>query len=256
MDVCGVPQKDSAKKACLQIFARCSAPAPGMLFKTIQRPQRKRSSSIHISQSHAPNGTEWLDFKTQIEAAVKSQVLPKSAAKRLKVFLASGCSPLPANIVEALDMILFATDKVRLLDGKNQATDPRRLKRYEEIARIVKSLKNLVQLMTSMGIGPVFGSSNEVTSNVASRPLYLALDLGLRQKRKHFNGQLFFQAIVLPDNFFDTDPSEQDTKNRKSILGLGSKVAEGGRYDDLVCVCRRCLILHLRRRASHHSCYL
>ena len=231
MDVCGVPQKDSAKKACLQIFARCSAPAPGVLLNFIQRHQRKRSSSV--SQSGALKEVEEPDVITLIEAAVKSQSLPTGTAKRLEVFLTSGCSPLPANIDEALETILLATGKVRLLDSKNQMTDPRRLKRYEDIVRIVKSMKHLVLLMKTMGIGPIFGSKNDATSCFASRPLYLALDLGLRQKRKHFNGQLFFQAIVLPDNFFNMDVSEQDT-NRKSLVGFGIKVAEGGRYDDLV----------------------
>lgn len=231
MDVCGVPQKESARKACLQMFARCSAPAPGVLYKTVQWPQRKRASSV--SQSNAPNLMERHDVTAQIEAAVKSQILPKSAAKRLEVFLTSGCSPLPANIDEALDAVLVATGKVRLLDDKNRVTDPRRLRRYEEIAKIVKSLKQLVLLTATMGIGPIFGSKSDAVDGIVSRPLYIALDLGLRQKRKHYNGQLFFQAIVLPNNFFDLDPSEQDT-NRKSILGLGSKVAEGGRYDDLV----------------------
>jgi hypothetical protein len=52
--------------------------------------------------------------------------------------------------------------------------------------------------------------------------------------------QLFFQAIVLPGDFFDvtgTDTSDQET-NKKSvfIVGIGTKVAEGGRlYDELVC---------------------
>jgi len=170
---------------------------------------------------------------TQIEAAVQTQILPKSAAKRLEVFLTSGCSPLPANIDEALINIIQATGKVRLLDAKNQAADPRRLKRYEDIARIIQSLKNLMLLMKTTGIGPIYGTKKDGTTSFASRPLYVALDLGLRQKRKHYNGQLFFQAIVLPDNFFDADARPKDS-SRKAIPGLGTKVAEGGRYDDLV----------------------
>lgn len=251
MDVCGVPQKESSKKACLSIFGRYTAPAPGTLSRPTRPPQRKRSSSI--SQKGSSDGTEIPDMLAQIEANVKSKVLSSSAAKRLRVFLTSGCSPLPANIDEALDTILVATGKVRSLDAKE--SDPRRLRRYEDvswlrflavimfttltltlilqISKIVKSLKHLVLLMKTMGIGPIVGSKHTAANSLASRPLYLALDLGLRQKRKHYNGQLFFQAIVLPDNFFDIDTSEQDN-TRKSILGLGTKVAEGGRYDDLV----------------------
>lgn len=231
MDVCGVPQKESAKKACLQIFARSSAPAPGVLFQSTQRPHRKRSSSV--SGTHATSEIDRSDVKSQLESAVKNQILPKATAKRLEVFLESGCSPLPADIDEALNTILSAIGKVKLLDAKNQASDPRRLRRYEDIARIVKSFKNLVLLMRTIGIGPLLGTKKETTNRFGSRPLYVALDLGLRQKRKHYNGNLFFQAIVLPDNFFDTDATDQNM-NRKSMVGLGTKVAEGGRYDDLV----------------------
>lgn len=251
LDVCGIPQKDSAKKACLQLFARCSAPAPGMLLKSIPRTQRKRSSSV--SQSRGPNDMGF-DVMGQIEATSKSLGLSKSAEKRLGVFLTNGCSPLPAHIDEALDTILLATSKVRLLDGKNQVTDPRRLKRYEEIARVVKSLKQLVALMKTMGIGPLFPFKTDSKSGLGSRPLYIALDLGLRQRRKHFNGQLVFQAIVLPDNFFDTDPRDKERKG-KPIVGLGTKVAEGGRYDDLVRGSRRFVILcHCHRSLYSTVC--
>lgn len=231
MDICGVPQKESCKSACLSIFARVTAPAPGTLFKSIPQHQRKRSSSV--SQKGGNDGSEKPDASALLETSVKGKVLPRNAANRLEVFLTSGCSPLPANIDDALETILAAIGKVRLLDAKDQGTDPRRLKRYSEIDKSVKMLKNLIFLMKAMGIGPIVSTKDTVVDGLASRPIYLALDLGLRQKRKHYNGQLFFQAIVLPDNFFEMDPREHDSK-QKSILGLGTKVAEGGRYDDLV----------------------
>jgi hypothetical protein len=231
MDICGVPQKESSKKACLSIFARVTASVPGALFEHIGLPQRKRSFSV--SQKGSVDGAEMPDARSLIEANVNSKVFSKSCGKRLELFLTSGCSPLPANIDEALDTILVAIGNVRMLDAKDQGTDPRRLKRYSEIDKCVKSLKHVVFLVKTMGIGPIHGSKNTSASSVICRPIYLALDLGLRQKRKHYNGQLVFQAIVLPDNFFEIDPSEKGN-NRKSILGLGTKVAEGGRYDDLV----------------------
>jgi hypothetical protein len=54
-----------------------------------------------------------------------------------------------------------------------------------------------------------------------SRPLYLKLNLDLRQGRKHFHGQLFFQAIVLPDDFFDlegTDTSDEETEKKSMAM--------------------------------------
>lgn len=236
MEICAVPQKDSARKACLQIFARVTAPAPGLLAEVVARPQRKRSSTV--SQLLAPKGVERPDPLKHIDVAVESGALPKNTGTRLKLLLMAGCSPLPPNIDDALDAVLLATGKLRTLDAENQVADPRRLKRYEDIARTVKTTKHLVQSMKTIGIGPVLGSKNKPRHDFPSRPLYIALDLGLRQKRKHFHGHLFFQAIVLPDQFFDAtngDASDEySSKKSASIVWHGTKVAEGGRYDELV----------------------
>ena len=228
MDICGVPQKESSRKACLSIFARVTAPAPGTLFKSIRQPQRKRSSSVSQKGS-IDDGSETPDAWALIEASVKGKVLPRTAAKRLEAFLTNGCSPLPANIDEALDTILVAIGKVRLLDTKDQGTDPRRLKRYSEIDKSVKNLKQLMLLMTTMGIGPIVGSKNTVADGLASRPIYLALDLGLRQKRKHYNGQLFFQAIVLPDNFFEAEPRDHDSNTKADSWSRNRSRNKGSR---------------------------
>lgn len=239
MDVCGVPQKDSARKACLQVFTRCTAPAPGVLAEFVERPHHQRKRSGSVGQINAPKRVKRADALAHIDAAVESRALPQSAANRLKLFLTAGCSPLPANFIDALDTILLATDKLRVFDAESRVAEPRRLKRYEDIARIVKSLKHLLLSMCTMGIGPLYGSKHESQNGLTSRPLYLALDLGLRQRRKHFHGQLFFQAIVLPDNFFgttSTETSDQEASQKSvSIVGYGMKVAEGGRYDELVC---------------------
>ena len=239
MEVCGIPQKDSARKACLQIFTRFTVATPGALVHYATRPQRGRSFSLG-QHSDTSDDREIPTAESYINAAVESQTLPKAAAKRLQLFLSAGCCPLPANVDDALDTILAAAGKLRQLDAQNQVADPRRLKRYEDISRIIQSLKSLIFLTKTMGIGPVHGSEKETQESVTSRPLYIALDLGLRQKRKHFNGQIFFQAIVLPENFFEKtacDPNAQD-KNQ-SIVEQGTKVAEGGRYDELVSTSNR-----------------
>jgi translation initiation factor 2-alpha kinase 4 len=256
MDVCAVPQKESARKACLQVFTRCTAPAPGLLVDFMEMPNHQRRRSSSLGQMTAPKRAKRSDVSTQIDAVVESKALPKSAGKRLKLFLTAGCSPLPADFNDALDTILHATGKLRGFDTENQVADPRRLKRYEDISRIVKSLKDLITCMETIGIGPIYGQSNESNKCFASRPLFLALDLGLRQRRQHFHGQLFFQAIVLPDDFCDvicTGTSDQETnKKLLSIVGHGMKVAEGGRYDELVCrvilvTMYTCLYRHLTR---------
>ena len=47
-------------------------------------------------------------------------------------------------------------------------------------------------------------------------------------------GGVFFQAILLQDDFFDNSEKKEATKVRHAYGGKGSRIAEGGRYDDLV----------------------
>ncbi len=48
------------------------------------------------------------------------------------------------------------------------------------------------------------------------------------------SGGVFFQAILLQDDFFEQKEKRDPTKGRHSYGGKGSRIAEGGRYDDLV----------------------
>lgn len=168
-----------------------------------------------------------MDLESYIEEAVSKHDLPKAAARRMKIFLLDGCSPLPVNIDEALSRILSAAANLRSSDD-NEA---RRLKRYDDVIRSVNSLKNLVEAMRLMAIGPIVGSSDISNPTGTHRPLYISLDLGLRQRRKHYHGHVLFQAIVLPDSFVRGLSANSDGKTG----GGGVKIAEGGRYDELVC---------------------
>ena len=63
------------------------------------------------------------------------------------------------------------------------------------------------------------------------------MDLGLCQRRKHFHGQLIFQCITIPDNFFNMSKDDFVGETNKTILSSPTgcfKVAEGSCYDDLV----------------------
>jgi histidyl-tRNA synthetase len=48
------------------------------------------------------------------------------------------------------------------------------------------------------------------------------------------SGGVFFQAILLQDDFFEQKEKKDPAKGRHSYGGKGSRIAEGGRYDDLV----------------------
>ena len=70
----------------------------------------------------------------------------------------------------------------------------------------------------------------QMPSENISCPAYISIDIGLRQKRAHYSGRLYFQAILLQDDFFQNG---EKTTNKK-YGGKGTRLAEGGRYDDLV----------------------
>jgi hypothetical protein len=176
-----------------------------------------------------------------LEDAVSNHGLPTAAANRLRVFITKGCMPLPCNVAEALDKLQSAVSYLRSTD-KEAKVDARRMKRYEDSFKILKSLKMLTANLDALGVAPLFG--NQRGAGGVNRPLYVSFDLGLRQRRKHYHGQILFQCIALPDNYFD-DLSNFDDHNDFviSASGPGIKLAEGGRYDDLVSIpCDVCFL--------------
>ena len=48
------------------------------------------------------------------------------------------------------------------------------------------------------------------------------------------SGGVFFQAILLQDDFFADKEGKDATKGKHAYGGKGSRIAEGGRYDNLV----------------------
>jgi hypothetical protein len=124
-------------------------------------------------------------------------------------------------------------------DGKEH--DTRWFKRVEDVGRILNNLENLAKTLESIGITPLSDTriNDGPRNNGYNRPLLISLDLGLRQRRKHYHGQLFFQCIAIPSNYFDGSRATDDVlfTTNDTILsssGKGIKVAEGGRYDELV----------------------
>lgn len=237
MDLCGVPAKDTLRRLCLQLFTRLTAPTPAYVVPFLIQPQRKRSKSETSLDLDADTDTSKLD--DYVASLIETHGLPKFAAQRLRIFVLSGCFPLPSHFDEALVCLQGATARLRLMDVSTKS-DPRRLKRYDDVERGINSLQTLYQTMTTLGVVPL----NEVDTSMTvdevtqlSRPLYVSLDLGLRQRQKHFHGQLFFQAFVLQDNVLLNEVNKRrgiGELESPSPAYLGSKIAEGGRYDELV----------------------
>ena len=229
LDICGVPPKDSLRKLCLRLLTQFTAPPPSKLSKCLPI-KKKRSNSRYTY--HNPREV----LAASLKNATETQGLPQFAAQSLEFFIKNGCMPLPVNIFEAMEAIKTSLLKLRKsLIGK--ASDARRIKRFDDAGKSLMHLMNLVQLLRAIGVGPLLDSKPSKT-RLLSRPLYISLDLGLRQRRNHYHGSTLYQCICLKDTYFDNIASGDDTfETNDTILsssGPGSKVAEGGRYDDLV----------------------
>lgn len=214
------------RRVCLLVLSQSSAPGPTTLVKALKRKKSKRNK-----QKQKSNAREMLD--AQLQEAISKHELPSEAADRLRTLITNGCMPLPSNFEEALDKLQGSVNLLRSSD-KEVKVDPRRMKRYEDISRNLNGLKHLVLSLDSLGVSPLFGSGKHSSTSRVNRPLYISLDLGLRQRRKHYHGQTLFQCIAIPDNYFEDNNDEETNEYVISSLGRGIKVCEGGRFDDLV----------------------
>eukprot|EP00551_Chaetoceros_affinis_P010160 CAMPEP_0203676654 /NCGR_PEP_ID=MMETSP0090-20130426/25266_1 /ASSEMBLY_ACC=CAM_ASM_001088 /TAXON_ID=426623 /ORGANISM="Chaetoceros affinis, Strain CCMP159" /LENGTH=499 /DNA_ID=CAMNT_0050543261 /DNA_START=480 /DNA_END=1982 /DNA_ORIENTATION=+ len=90
--------------------------------------------------------------------------------------------------------------------------------------------------MDLLGLSPSYHNKGPDNTEYLP-PSYISLDLGMRQRQKQFQGQLYFQAILLPDDCED-EPAKFD-KNDLLLSGASNpqqaiKIAEGGHYEELV----------------------
>lgn len=235
LELCGIPQKDTARRACFTILSQLTAPGPSSLAKFVKK-GKKRVMNRTDSDSNEI-------LEAQLSDAVNKHGVPMSAAENLRTFITKGCMPLPCDIDEALDKIQTSVFHLRRLDN-DSGRNSRRMKRFEDVAKSLRSLRNLVGCLRTLGIAPLFGQGKgHGGTGRLNIPLYISLDLGLRQRRKHYHGQSIYQCIVLPDTYFDcVGDSIEHNDFVLSAAGHGTKIAEGGRFDDLV---SRCAILEL-----------
>jgi translation initiation factor 2-alpha kinase 4 len=214
LDLCQVPLKDTIRRSCLHILTKFTSPTPRLLLLTHTEKQDERKNRIERVSS-------------TLDELVKRQGMPKASADRFLTFV-SKCVPLHLDINNSIEMLKQGLSELRKVESK--VTDPKRLKRFEDAAKSLKSVKNLVESLEKMHIGPLLsGSKAEGGRSSMRRPLLVAFDLGLRQRRKYYHGGSIFQAIILPENYFSSprDPEEHHDN-------LGTRVAEGGHYSDLV----------------------
>ena len=222
LDMCGVPQKDSLRRLCFHILTRFASAPPLVLLAT----NSKRSRASEASQVQ--------EARLVLDDAVRNHGMPKAAAEKLLVFVRA-CLPLHSDIHSSVESLKRAIGTLRGLEQSR--IEPRKMKRFEDAAKSLKTVKDLIDVLGSLDIGPKLGfaenGGDEQRSR--SRPLYISLDLGLRQRRRHYHGGIIYQCICLPENYFrDMADSEESHETLIFSTGRGTKVAEGGNYSELV----------------------
>lgn len=222
LELCGVPAKEPVRLLCLHMISELTSPLPKSFANIIPTIRRKRSNSRQINETREEVLEKFL------EELSNSHDVDGIAIENLRNFV-SNCKRLPTEANDAIRSISLAVSKLRP-KGTNES-DHRRLNR--EISKHLKSTQALIQTLYSIGV-----LTQDVTKTRRreglNQPLFLSIDLGLRQRRKHFHGQVFFQCITIPDDFFDQLDDGQVSNDMLLSSGRGSKIAEGGRYDDLV----------------------
>jgi len=221
LELCGIPPKETLRRVCLHILTRFVAPAPHRVAAFLPGLAKTKTDTVdHLKQ-----------LERHLAEAVANHGLPFPAKEKFGVFIQC-CFPLPPDIWESIECLKKAIAKIRSLDGSKKE-EPRRKKRFEDAVDSLKSVRDLIQVLHDLHVVPILGSEATRESPV-SLPLFVSLDLGLRQRRKHVHGGLIFQCIVLPNNFFVHLNSAEHNEVLTSSSGKGIKVAEGGDYSQLV----------------------
>jgi hypothetical protein len=225
LDICEVPSSDQVRRICLHLLTKCSAPPPSSVLPEISENCIKNNSMRKDSNNRPPL---LQILENLLEEAVKNHGLPQIASKNLKIFLTHDCLPLPTDVTKALQNLQQAAKKIRSMNEKN-----RKSKRFVDIAKGIKSLQNLVNTLQELGI-IISPNESQSRSHGMLPPAFISLDLGLRQRQKHFHGQLYFQALLLPDNWQDNALEFNSNDTLLSHPKQAVKVAEGGHYEDIV----------------------
>lgn len=221
LDLCGVPAKESTRQSALQILGAFTAATPHSMMKNFV-PKRKSSSRQNLKESDRRGKLE-----TLLNNAVESHGLPRSSADKLRAFIEQ-CHPMPHEVNDCIERLKKAVLGIEGGDG-----GPKRMKRLEDAARALRSIKDLFSTLKTIQIEPTIPSLDMLANDVKC-PLYVSVDLGLRQRRKHYHGGIVFQCIVLPDALVDDLNPDETNDMLVSSSGRGVKVAEGGNFSDLV----------------------
>jgi histidyl-tRNA synthetase len=226
LDLCGVPPKESVRLSAHLILGRFTAP-------TVYNLKQYLMSQGHLSDIHQSSTSTNVERDRLEEAmadAERNHGLPSAAARRLRIFI-QHCGVLSPNAGQSINKLKEAIVRLRNTE-KLQSSEPKLLKRFEDAARSLKMLRDIIAFLES-SMSPVVTSSTKAKKEECS-PLFISIDFGLRQRRKHYHGGLIFQCIVLPESYLERDIPDESNDTLISSTGPGIRVAEGGDFTDLV----------------------
>lgn len=225
LDLCGVPTKDSVRRAALTILGRFTSPTVYRLKhflmqqKLLSDPQQSLTSENIIQDR----------LEELIADAEQNHGLPSVSARRLRAFIEC-CGFLSPLGSLSIDKLKEAISKLRNSHQTKHA-EPKLLKRFEDAARSLKFFRDIIAALES-ALKPLVGPEGKASDR--ARPLFISVDFGLRQRRRHYHGGIIYQYVVLPENFLDTIVPDESNEALLSSTGVGVKVAEGGDFTDLV----------------------
>lgn len=216
LDICNIPPREGLRKYVLDLLSHFSAPSPYVL-----------TTYEHTGDVDVRDRGRRDEINKRLSHAVSAHDMPREAARKMELlFMESPLSPRAGDGVLYLQRTL---SKLRYIENES---NPKRLKRYEDAARNLKVLSDLVFLL-EFHLQPHF-SRAQVGETRYSRPLFISIDLGLRQRRRTYHGGVVFEAIVLPSNYFSDQTLQETNDELVMTSGRGMKVASGGDFSELV----------------------
>ncbi|GKY90546.1 hypothetical protein MPSEU_000028300 [Mayamaea pseudoterrestris] len=213
LDLCGVSSREQTRQAALSILARFASPLPVLLTK-------------EASVKDFNNFRDALN--SVLKEAVSDHYLLKQAAEALRHFIES-IYPLPCDVRKAIDKLKTG---IAAIKSYGVGIDSRRGRRFEDAAKSLRCIRDLMNILMLINDDPVLPMQCDSSRHESmSRSPFFSLDIGLRQRRKHYHGGIVYQCIVFPTM---NDITMEDCNESLLSSGKGIKVAEGGNYSDLV----------------------
>ena len=203
-DICGVARDIMLRRACLRLISSLLSPTMDL-----------RSTSRN-------NQDKLLD--DMITEFISSHKIDSSVGSKMLSFLRNFDAPLPINILDSLDKVQNAFNKMRHYEVETEKGS-KIGKTYDSASKGIRSIRRLLETLGDIGIFRL-GANGSNISNFSGKPAFVLFDF-FEQKQQHIHGNMYFQGIFLPPR----DTVSPQTKSQKKLHEEGIKFAEGGRFD-------------------------